>query len=58
MNETRRPRSHCGHAATEYLIVASLLMLAIAIGADRPLEQLARAIADRYQKFSHGISLP
>ncbi len=47
-----------GYSTTEYLVLVSLLALAIALGADRPLEQLARAIGDHYQRFTHAISLP
>ena len=58
MRTRQRRRAQAGTTATEYLIVASLLAIAIAIGAERPLEQLARTIADHYQRFTYAVSLP
>jgi hypothetical protein len=45
-------------SSVEYLIVVSLLALALAIGPDSALEQLFRAFADHYQKFTYAMSRP
>lgn len=47
-----------GQSSVEYLIVLSLLALALTIGPDSPLEQLFRAFADHYQKFTYAMSRP
>jgi hypothetical protein len=57
MNRSRLARQH-GQSAVEYLAVVSLLALALAIGPDSPLEQLFRAFADHYQKFTYAMSRP
>ena len=58
----RLPRCHRGRlraqSSVEYLIVLSLLALALAIGPDSALEQLFRAFADHYQKFTYAMSRP
>jgi hypothetical protein len=51
----RRPR---GQSSTEYLVVVSLLAIALALGPNSPLEQLVRAFGDQYQRFSHAMSRP
>jgi hypothetical protein len=53
-----RPATQRGQSAVEYLAVVSLLALALAIGPDSPLEQLFRAFADHYQKFTYAMSRP
>ena len=61
MNERRCAwhRAHpAGQAAIEYLIVVALLALALTIGPQSPLEQLFRAVADRYERFSYALSRP
>lgn len=45
-------------SSVEYLIVLSLLALALTIGPDSALEQLFRAFADHYQKFTYAMSRP
>ena len=53
-----RPSALRGQSALEYLIVVSLLALVLAIGPDSVLEQLFRAFADHYQKFTYSMSRP
>jgi hypothetical protein len=53
-----RTRRCSGQSMTEYLILTSLLAIALAIGPDSPLEQLFKAFADRYQRFSQEVSHP
>jgi hypothetical protein len=55
LRQRRRTR---GQSAVEYLVVVSLLALALAVGPDSPLEQLFRAFAEHYQKFTYSISRP
>lgn len=45
-------------SSVEYLIVLSLLALALTIGPDSALEQLFRAFDDHYQKFTYAMSRP
>jgi len=47
-----------GHRAAEVLIVVALLSLALTIGPNSPLEQVFRAFADRYARFTYAISRP
>lgn len=55
----KRPsKTVSGQSAVEYLLVLSVLALALTIGPDSPLEQLFRAFAQRYQGFSHAMSRP
>lgn len=51
-------RGRAGQSSVEYLIVVSLLALALSIGPDSALEQLFRAFADHYQKFTYAMSRP
>lgn len=53
-----RPRSVLGQSAAEYLIVVALLSLALVVGPDSVLEQLFRAFADQYIRFSYSMSRP
>jgi hypothetical protein len=55
---TRSSITASGQSAIEYLIVLSVLALALTVGPDSPLEQLFRAFAQRYQDFSHAMSRP
>jgi hypothetical protein len=55
---TRPSKTVSGQSAVEYLLVLSVLALALTIGLDSPLEQLFRAFAQRYQGFSHAMSRP
>ena len=52
----RRPQA--GESAVGYLVAVALLSLALAVGPDSPLEQLFRAVATHYARFTHAISLP
>lgn len=54
----RVARAAAGQSAVEYLVVVSLLALALVIGPDSALEQLFRAFADQYLKFSYAMSRP
>ena len=47
-----------GQSAVEYLVVVSLLALALAVGPDSALESLFRAIGERYQTFTYAMSRP
>lgn len=47
-----------GESAVGYLVAVALLSLALAVGPDSPLEQLFRAVATHYARFTHAISLP
>lgn len=47
-----------GQSAAEVLVVVALLSLALTIGPESPLEQVFRAFADRYARFSYAISRP
>ncbi len=61
MGPARRPpvpRGPAGQSSAEYLIVVSLLALALTIGPDSVLEQLFRAFAEHYQKFTYAMSRP
>lgn len=52
------PQKSAGQSAVEYLVVLSLLSLALVTGPDSPLEQLFRAFADRFLSFTHAMSRP
>lgn len=54
----RAGRVQRGQSATEYLLVISLFVLALAVGPDSALELLVRAIAFRYQLFTYAMSQP
>ncbi len=47
-----------GQSAVEYLIVVSLLAIALVLGPDSVLEALFRAVGDRYQLFTYAMSRP
>jgi len=47
-----------GQSAVEYLIVLMLFVLALAAGPHSPLERLFEAFGDRYQRFTHAMSMP
>jgi hypothetical protein len=49
---------HAGQSLAEYLVILSLVVLALAAGPDSPLERLFEAIGDRHQRFSTEISRP
>lgn len=57
-NTQRGPNTQRGQSMAEYLVVLSLVVLALAAGPDSPLERLVEAIGDRYQRFSAEISRP
>lgn len=42
----------------EYLVVLSLVALALSTGPDSPLERLFEAMGERYQRFSTEVSRP
>lgn len=54
----RPMRRHAGQSLAEYLVILSLVVLALAAGPDSPLERLFEAIGDRHQRFSTEISRP
>ena len=49
---------HAGQSLAEYLIVLSLVSMALAVGPSSPLEQLFDALGDRYQRFTAEVSKP
>lgn len=52
------PRLHSGQAAVEYLIVLALFVLVLVAMPDSPVEQLFAALGERYQRFTHAMSMP
>jgi len=57
MSRNQRARQ-AGQSAAEYLVVVSLLALALVVGPDSALESLFRAVAERYQMFTYAMSRP
>jgi len=55
---SRRGSRLAGQSLAEYLVVLSLLSMALAVGPNSPLEQLFGALGDRYQRFTAEISKP
>lgn len=53
-----RPPCARGQSAVEYLVVVSLLALALVVGPESALERVFRAFADQYTKFSYAMSRP
>lgn len=49
---------HAGQSLAEYLVVLSLVSMALAVGPNSPLEQLFDALGDRYQRFTTEVSKP
>jgi hypothetical protein len=47
-----------GQALTDYLLLLALVAVALSIGADGPVQQLATALAEHYSRFTWSISLP
>jgi Flp pilus assembly pilin Flp len=47
-----------GQAMVDYLLVASLVALALSLGAGGPIERLVDAVKDRYARFTWSVSLP
>ena len=54
----RVPSNSAGQSAVEYLVVLSLLSMALVVGPDSVLEQVFRAFGDRFLSFSHAMSRP
>ena len=54
----RRPPVQRGQTAFEYLVVLSLLALALVLGPDSPLEQLFGALHTRFESFTYALSRP
>ncbi len=51
-------RSMRGQSLVEYLVVLMLFVLALTAGPHSPLEHLFEAFGDRYERFTHAMSLP
>ncbi|MCL4183618.1 MAG: hypothetical protein KJ011_09240 [Burkholderiaceae bacterium] len=51
-------RAQRGQSAVEYLLVLALFVLALTAGPHSPLERLFEAFAERYQRFTHAMSMP
>ena len=47
-----------GQVLTDYLLLLALVAVALSIGADGPVQQLATALAEHYGRFTWSISLP
>jgi hypothetical protein len=47
-----------GQSAVEYLLALALFVLALTAGPYSPLEQLFEAFSERYQRFTHAMSMP
>jgi hypothetical protein len=54
----RRVSVLAGQSLAEYLVVLSLVSMALAVGPNSPLEQLFDALGDRYQRFTTEVSKP
>ncbi len=52
-----RPRQR-GQSMVEYLIVLMLFVLALVAGPRSPIERLFEAFGDRYEHFTHAMSMP
>ncbi len=50
--------AEAGQAVTEHLLIIALIAIAIALGSASPLEQLARALFDHYERLTYAVSLP
>lgn len=53
-----RRRVPRGQSIVEILIVLALIVLALTAGPHSPLERLFEAFGDRYERYTHAISLP
>ncbi|MCO5108384.1 MAG: hypothetical protein M9907_15080 [Burkholderiaceae bacterium] len=53
-----RSRTQGGQSMLEYLIVLMLFVLALTAGPHSPLERLFEAFGDRYERFTHAMSMP
>ncbi len=51
-------QSMFGQSMVEYLVVLMLFVLALTAGPHSPLERLFEAFGDRYQSFTHAMSMP
>ncbi len=51
-------RSTRGQSMVEYLVVLMLFVLALTAGPQSPLERLFEAFGDRYERFTHAMSMP
>jgi hypothetical protein len=54
----RRVSVLAGQSLAEYLVVLSLVSMALAVGPNSPLERLFDALGDRYQRFTAEVSKP
>ena len=53
-----RRQPMAGQSMVEYLIVLMLFVLALTAGPRSPLERLFEAFGDRYERFTHAMSMP
>ena len=51
-------RFYTGQAMTEFLLIAALIAIALALGSPSPLEQLISALQKFYIRFSTAMSMP
>lgn len=54
----QRAGTAAGQSLAEYLVVLSLVSMALAVGPNSPLERLFDALGDRYQRFTAEVSKP
>lgn len=54
----RWKRNNTGHVLVEYLLVTSVLALALLSGDPSPVEQCLLAFRTAYAKYTYSISLP
>ena len=58
MKKTAFYRFCNGQAMTEFLLIAALIAIALALGSPSPLEQLISALQNFYIRFSTAMSMP
>jgi hypothetical protein len=51
-------RRSTGQAAVDYLLVVALVAVALSVGDNGPVAQLARALGEHYQRFSWAMAQP
>ena len=58
MKKTSMRRRNHGQAMTEFLLIAALIAIALALGSPSPLEQMITALQQFYIRFSTAMSMP
>jgi hypothetical protein len=57
-SSNRTDRKNFGQATTEFLLLAGLVGIALALGTPSVLEQLISALQTAYLSFSNAMSMP